>query len=682
MKHSIRYSISILAVVLLFLFGIPVVSAAEDEILYNPLDVYQGRVDNIAFALPGIPWVVHEVDFPDYWKDSTQMNGTCTVDGCEYQLHIADISPRIEVKKAENPKAADSENEMAALLDYASFYIVYYDGTVEDVQSIPEEGLLTFRYTYPDTPGATYSAKCYLTGSTAVCLMAEDCEHGNQALSRLKPMTQEERQAYLARTPDLLDFMGISMLFPCEPYVYTDDQNITTALCFAKDYTRIVARYIPVSISMEMDEESMRLLAGRAAGLLGEEDAAIQNGVLSGNEELWQYDFSFQTSLGHGDICPEQWDGRVFAGENGIWYLLASDGDIARELMKSCDLSADVPERSYSGLWVKAEAVQAKERDPEPAPSTLRQFARDLVSLLNNGEYSDIISSEDLQIGNALWVDGQWTRTLAIGSSELFAVLIMSSEEKNASINEIHIICGENIDYRYGSWFSACCAKAAEGKAKDTVLDQYVDKAEPDLSFTWTGKRYHANNAYVDRSEFHYYLMTVTANVPAESHPVTGDWVRGALADSDVMTVQEFCDGWEQINQTLSANMFPLTVGETLTAEDGQELHILSYGDSSEIMLVCNPDGLEQISSIVVLNFEEFPPQTYLGGVFSLAVITRMPMDELVRMTMLLQEHPLWEDLYVMDPVVGWNGKALLLTDDVYDDQYLPLAYIVSFPEE
>ena len=672
----------ILAVALLLLLAAPAASLAAGGVQFDPLEVFQGRVGNIGFALPGMPLVIHEADVKDFWTDSTQLNGNCGIDGCEYQLHIADISPLIDTKNKENPDAAEGENQMAALLDYASFYIRYYDGAIEDVRSDPEQGLLTFRYSYPDSPGVSYSSKCYLANSTAVCLMAEECEHNEKALSLLKPMTQEERQAYLARTPDIIDFMGISMLFPYSPYVFTDDQGVTMAFCFAKDYTRIIAQYLPVSMDMELDEETMEKLAKRLAGTLGEEDINILDGVLAGNEELRQYDFTFQSSLGNGEYLQEKWDGRVYASESGIWYLLASDGEIAQQLMKSCDLSAETPERSYSGLWVEAEAIQARERDPEPAPSSLRPFLKDLRNLLESGEYHEIISADDLQLGNAFWSDGRWTRTLTIGSPELFAVLVMSSEEKNAVVNEIHIICGEEIDYRYGSYFSACCAKAAEGTAEDGTLDGFVHNAEPDLTFAWTGKRYRADNAYVDRSDFHYYRMTVTANAPADVRPVTGEWVFGQLTDSGAMTIQEFCDGWEQINQTLYANMFPLTAGETMQADDGQELHMLMFGDSSVITLVCNPDGLERISGINIMNFEEFPPQTFLGGLLSLAVITRMPMDELVRMTLMLQEYPLWEDLNNMDPVAGWNGKALVLSDDEYNGQYIPIGYIVSFPEE
>ena len=679
-----RSILTVFTVALFMLLSVCAASSAEGGIQYDPLEVYKGRINQIGFALPGMPLVLHEHDVPDYWKDSIQLNGVCGFDGCEFQLHIADISPRIETKNTENPDAGEGENEMSALLDFASFYILYYDGVIEDVQSDPEQGLLTFRYTYPDTPGVTFYGKCYLTGSTAVCLMAEECAHNEKALGLLRPMTQEEHQEYLNRTPVIQDFMGISMFFPYEPIVFTDSNDVTMAFCFAKDYTRIIAQYLPVSLNMEINDETMKSLAQNAAGTLGEGNADIRDGVLSGNEELWQYDFSFRSSLGHGnsEYFMETWKGRAFAGEDGIWYLLASDGETAEQFMKSCDLSAEAPERSYSGLWAKAEAVQAKERDPAPAPATMRQFIRDLITLLDTGEYADVISSEDLQIGDAIRSDERWTRTLTIGSSELYAILILSSEEKNAAVNEIHIICGENIDYRYGSYFSVCCAKAAEGKAADEKLDMYAQSAEPDTGFLWVGERYHADNAYIDRSDFHHYRMTVAANALTKARQIAGEWIFGLTGDSEAMTVQEFCDGWDQINRTVYANMVPITDRMTVPREDGQEMHMLMFGDSSAVLLMCDADGQERISSIMVLNYEEFPPQVLLGGLISFAVVTRMPMDELIRVTLMLQEYPLWEDLYAMDPVAGWNGMALLMDDDEYSDLYIPIAYIASFPKE
>ena len=132
--------------------------------------------------------------------------------------------------------------------------------------------------------------------------------------------------------------------------------------------------------------------------------------------------------------------------------------------------------------------------------------------------------------------------------------------------------------------------------------------------------------------------MTVAANALTKARQIAGEWIFGLTGDSEAMTVQEFCDGWDQINRTVYANMVPITDRMTVPREDGQEMHMLMFGDSSAVLLMCDADGQERISSIMVLNYEEFPPQVLLGGLISFAVVTRMPMDELIRVTLMLQE--------------------------------------------
>ena len=62
----------------------------------------------------------------------------------------------------------------------------------------------------------------------------------------------------------------------------------------------------------------------------------------------------------------------------------------------------------------------------------------------------------------------------------------------------------------------------------------------------------------------------------------------------------------------------------------------------------------------------------------ALAIMTDMPEDEFIRMTLMLQEYPMWNDLLDLDPVVGWKGKMLVLTGDEYNGQYVPNAYILD----
>ena len=676
--------ISLLLVLMLFAGCF---SSGLAEVEFDPLDAFRGRIGDIGFALPGLPCVFRGVDVDAYFTDSVQLFGQCGLDGCEFQVCSADITPRIEAQKADHPERSGAENEKNALFDFMTFYVYFYDGVIGQVTADDESGMIIFDYTFPDSPGSTYTAKGFLRGSQAVSLFIENCSHSEKALSLLAPLTDEQRNAFLHQTPVFEDMMGITMAFPNEPYVFTDSEGNVMALCFTKDFTRVVAQYIPIGLTLsgEADDEMKEMmndLAKRAAATLGEEAPEIRNGVLSGSEELRQYDFTFDSSLGFGPAAEERWLGRVYAGEGGIWYLLATDSSSGRGFMDSCSLSDDSAEPSYSGLWIQAEMALAKDRTPGNAPSALRQFIRDLYHILDKGVYRDIISPDDIEVGDAIYADGHWIRTLTIGSSDLYALLLMSSDQATAVIDEIHVICVEDIDYRYGSYFTACCIKAAEGSEADDMLDQFANRAEPDLSFRWTGTRYQADFRYMDRSDFHYYLTTVTAAAPVQVVPMSEDWSADGLSGYSPVTAQEFFEGWEKFNQ-LYAGSFPLEmVDEAATGADGTEMYSGVFGDSTYVVLICNPDGKHVIDRVQFFNFEQFPPQTLLGGLFSLGIMTGMPEDQFVKMLLMLQEYPLWEDLLNMYPVAAWNGKMLLMNEDEYEGMYIPAGMIATFNQE
>ncbi len=476
------------------------------------------------------------------------------------------------------------------------------------------------------------------------------------------------------------------MAFPTKPYIFTDDNGVTMAFCLTRDFDRIIAQHIPIGLTVSADEDEleewMNTLAKQAAGSLCPEEPEIQNGIVSGSEELWQYDFSFETALGFNPRFPEKWIGRVYTGEDGIWYLLATDSSAGQGYMNSCNLSEEKEKHTSSGVWIKAEIAKAKERKPENAPSTLRQFIRDFYHFLDSGAYRDIMSPDDIEIGSAVYMDGHWVRTLTIGSSDLYALLLLPSDDENAVVNEIHVLCGEDIDYRYGSYFTAGCIKAAEGTEQDDVLDRFAASTAPDVSFKWTGERYQADCRYVDRSDFHYYLMTVKAAVPETGLPMSEDWAVDGLYETNPMTVQEFFEGWERFNQLYAGNIPLEIVDEASPGTDGTEMYAAVFGDSTYVILVCRDDGEHLIDRIRIFNFEEFPPQTYLGGLVSLAIISRMPSDQFIRTSLALQEYPLWEDLFNMYPVAAWNGKMLLLDDDEYNGMYIPIAVIATFQKE
>ncbi|MDD2647711.1 MAG: hypothetical protein PHI27_13160 [Eubacteriales bacterium] len=65
--------------------------AEEENPAYNFYRSLQGR---ISFTLPDMPTILREVDYDDFWTDNVQMGGKLS-DGGEYQIHTANLSPRI-----------------------------------------------------------------------------------------------------------------------------------------------------------------------------------------------------------------------------------------------------------------------------------------------------------------------------------------------------------------------------------------------------------------------------------------------------------------------------------------------------------------------------------------------------------------------------------------------------------
>ncbi len=150
-RCSVLFGLSVKTIAFLLsvviLCGILPTAAADGPVQFDPLKAFRGKIGEIGFALTGMPWVAHEDDLEGYWKDSILLGGHCGLDGCEYQLRSADISPLIEKHKKDHPEMSEAENERDALYDYMTFYIDYYDGETGQAAYDEEAGIITFSYT-------------------------------------------------------------------------------------------------------------------------------------------------------------------------------------------------------------------------------------------------------------------------------------------------------------------------------------------------------------------------------------------------------------------------------------------------------------------------------------------------------------------------------------------------------
>lgn len=681
----------ILLTALVMLCSVCLAETAETEdriIAYtSPFDCWQGRIGNIAFALPAMPTAVtHEVDVEGYWTDSIQFWGDCIFDGAEYQLRSADIAPWIDGYIKDNPEADPRDCKYQALYSYASMMLASYDGETSVPQVNDEEGLMTFTYTFADTPDSTYQAKCLIDGTLAVCLTMEDCDHTEEAMSRLVRMTDEEQAAWEERTPVTIDFYGISLIFPHEPVV-TEQETLASATCFADDFTRLVAQYYPTEVELDAPDDADDVLNTLAQHLIhnvGGGNILEGTGKKTESNGYWTYDFAFLVDHVFNEYWPDDftWLGRVYFGKEGIWFFMCNDTDTGRNWM---DCIGEYKEDRFANL-IKMEGgiLNAEPRTTDGSPATLKQFCKDFTNLLQSGADGGMIEKEGVMLGDAIWSDGQWVRVMQCGYTSLYyMVLFLSSDSEDAVINEIHVIVEDEVAEACFPILSSCGIQAAEGSEDPTVTALREKTSKVEDTFQWKGSRYSASQSKLDRGSARYQLMTVKALKPAPLEHEPGEWGENQPFAVPAGTVAQFCENWNSTINVLFDNTLAIQEMSTMIAADLSYVHILAFGDNTVVLLTTeSADDNAGIIKAQVYSMTGNAPETYLGGLMSLVALTDMPDDQHVLMSLILQEHPLWQDLCEMLPIAGWNGKLLVVCEHgSEEDEYIvPAAYIMDLP--
>ena len=672
-----RFRTVIVLIICCLILLMPVSFADTEVSAYDPFEVYRGTAGSFPFALPGMPTaIVHEYEMINLWQDGIQMWGVCKSDGAEYQLRAADITQGIEYFTGLNPKDPREKNNWRALYAFSSYYIDYQGGTAGAPMINAEDQSMIFHYTYPDTPESTYTAKCLLDGSYAVCLLMEDCEHQERAFSELKKITEEEKEVLKNAQPYPTNFNGIPMTFPKEP-IYLNVDNGSTAICFAEDYTRIIAQYVPIGLKLDMDQEeaadSLKMLAEKAMDIVG--GGKVESGTASGDADHWEYEYTALLDSPYNTTFRDDflWIGRVYTGESGIWYLMCNDTETGRTWLNSAgETSLDLP---WSYLSIELNAHLAEERKDDGAPATLRQLIRGITEIQKDESFSGLF--DDVQIGDALFSNGQWVRTAAI-ANDAFALLFMSSEKITAVINEIHIIVNDEYVAEVLGILSAGFAQAAEGEdyPELAAIRQGNSSRLPE---NWEGKRYRTKESHESKGgPFDYWLLTMKAVHPETVHHIP-EWTEEIAFDVPEKSVNDFRTDWNRKDSNWYGGQFPLQTLDPQPADDGKFVHFFIFGDQTCIALTADSEKeIGLISKLQIYNLNDFSAQTFLGGLMALAIMTDMPEDEFIRMTLMLQEYPMWNDLLDLDPVVGWKGKMLVLTGDEYNGQYVPNAYILD----
>ena len=314
----------------------------ENSNRYNPLKCFQGKVGNFYFALSGPPLKADDADAAGMWKDSHQLRGNCYVDGTEYQLCWADISELLDAVAVENPDGTEEDHAALALYRYAGSFIETAGGTAADpeVSTEGEYFKITFDYTVQDSPDAAYSAVCWLDGTQAVCLLAQQCDDNRNALADLQPFTAEHMiifaERYALNLP--VDVHGITADFPCAPYAFEYSSG-AVAQCFADDYTFCHCQLLlyPSLVLHDISDEWEEELTSTALIFLSKYGVTeLKNcSVTEIDETLRQFDFSAAVDFGLGESFAATWIGRLYNGRKGVWFYLTADTETGRAFIDS-----------------------------------------------------------------------------------------------------------------------------------------------------------------------------------------------------------------------------------------------------------------------------------------------------------------------------------------------------------
>ena len=657
---------------------------AEEDEKYASFDCWQARNGNVVFALPGIPKAcLHEGDMDTYWKDSSVVWGTCVHDGMEYQLRRADIGPWIEDLEKLYPEEDPAQLRFHALYGYASMQITSHEGSTGQPAVNPETEMMLFSYTYPDTPGVDYAAKAYLDGTQATVLYMGQCEHLEEAQRRFTKLTAEEAAARTEDNPYWLYFHGKPVTFPRTPCIY-EKNGCADVFCLADDLTRIIASYVNVGLVLrgddpaEMEQILRQDAQDRIDSIIG---GTILEGSVSGDESEWRYDFTFMQSNSLNETYPDtfRWRGVTFIGENGVWTLACNDTETGRAFIGSL---GEINDSTISPRYrLTNSTLEAQPRKQDGAPATLGQFVKDLTALLRANEDSEYFDEEFVNIGNAVQRDGKWVCPVMFQAMDIMALLQLSSDGEDAAVNEIRVLVGGDYEEAVADILTSLCIEAAEGKT-DQVLKQLrkEGKRKDGGNFRWKGERYEAEKR-LPSGGTPFYRMTVRALNPAEQKPVPEAPDGSNLFAKPAGSVKQFRDRWYWLNWNVFSGQYTLyhMDGDTMEAEDGTVSFVSSFGNKCAVGLSAEFGDLKAgVVRAKVFGLNGDAEEVCMGGLLAMACVTGMPDEQFWLTLMMLSEYPDLEDLAQMDPVAGWNGKRLVLSEEEFDGRMIPTAYILD----
>lgn len=657
----------------------------ETDAAAEAMALFRGRHDGVAFALPGFGERLTDVDSAGRWRDSVQLAGVCAEDGTEFQLRSADISEWQAGYRRTHPNAEPRQVMAQTLYAYSALILNSYGAETEHLKAKAVDGetlILNYDYTYPDTPGQAYRAKCIVRQGRATCLTMGVCAHTQAVLDALRLTEEPPAQ----EAPRVMDIQGLEAVYPCEPY-QKGLENTALLVAFTEDWSYLSVQYVPARLALPETEDEVRTLMMTAA-----RDKMLP--IFGGRELRSPRLFSLGDGymLSFSSVSAERladygqpWLCRLYVTSGGVWYVTAADTETGTAFMSRLRMGdgtitelqpAEVPEAE--GDQPAADAVRFDTfRDRLAALAEAKAFGADLT---------------DPYWSEPFFSDGQWKRVVY---SKAYAdlpclIVCLDGPEDTALVGEVRAL-GRDPDVRYAETaiLASCAAEALAGESAHAILrTRLAARSQGDApeerygAYLWRQSYFSSP----DTAEKHHLITLSLADGWEVREAVTPRDEALPDIEGGAVTAETLLERFNSLSGRYYGGMLRASFVD-VPMEGNEAAWIISVNNSFMIQ-ASTADGTpaSPVLQLLIASIGGEPSQSApltLGcTLLCYAALTDLSEEEYMALNNTLLEYPLWDDLAGMQPLAARNGIMALLSDDEMNGSPIFMGWVAGAQTE
>ncbi len=650
----------------LLLSVFPAFAEENTDAALQAMALFKGEKDGVAFALPGFAERLQDEDRPGYWKDSVQLAGSCAEDGAEFQLRTADISDWLKSYRAVNPDAKARDVMAQVLYRYSTLMLSAFGASTAHIKAkaVGEDGLiLTYDYTYPDTPGVQYHAKCVLSAGKAYCLTMEDCGHFESVRDALR-MTEEAA----AVGDEKVDIAGLTAVFPHAPLVRKED-DYTVLAAFSGDWSYLSVQYVPARVTLPEEENErwrqlLKVAADKVIPAVGGSEVLSPRLFSLGDGYMLSFASVLTERLGE---YGQRWLLRLYITSGGLWYVYAADTEDGAAFMSRLHMDNEAAVEITPASAVADAEVAV---DTQTAPVSYREFRQRMEALFASRAYGTAFDGG--YWSEPFFSDGHWVRVLfSTGSVEHpYLIVYTDGPEDDAQVTEARAL-GSDPACAYGdvAIMASCAAESLAGESVHPVLrTRLATRRSGDApeeaygGYRWVQSYY--SSPYT--AEKHH-LIAVSALEPPDNREAPTVPDEGELPDitGSAMTLTALAERINRYSQEYFDGMFDAS----LYQDPDTGAWVAVVGDSVMVRpTLSNESPDAAILQVWIADVQEQAPYAMAVTLIVYAAMTDLSEDEYMALNLRLTEYPFWDDLAGMQPLAAKNGVMALLSDDETED--------------